>query len=93
MTPDIKTTPRLSRRGVLGVFWGAALAGLGLQAGGALYQFFQPRVFVREPALPQREFIRFRRSGLRFRRFFLRRRLGQERPRRDSARDCDERDR
>lgn len=44
MTPDIKITPHLSRRGFLSVLWGAALAGLGLQAGGALYQYFQPRV-------------------------------------------------
>jgi cytochrome b6-f complex iron-sulfur subunit len=44
MTPDIKTTPRLSRRGFLGVLWGASLAGLFAQAGAALYQFFQPRV-------------------------------------------------
>lgn len=44
MTPDIRTTPHFSRRAFLSVLWGAALAGLGLQAGGALYQYFQPRV-------------------------------------------------
>jgi cytochrome b6-f complex iron-sulfur subunit len=44
MTSDTKTPPRISRRGFLGVLWGATLAGLLVQAGGALYQFFQPRV-------------------------------------------------
>src|SRR5947209_4782671 len=44
MAPDTKTSYRLSRRGFLGVLWGASLAGLFVQAGGALYQFFQPRV-------------------------------------------------
>ena len=44
MTSDTKTPSRISRRGFLGVLWGASLAGLFVQAGAALYQFFQPRV-------------------------------------------------
>jgi cytochrome b6-f complex iron-sulfur subunit len=44
MNTNSKSPSRLSRRGFLGVLWGASLAGLFAQAGAALYEFFQPRV-------------------------------------------------
>jgi len=43
-TTDSKLPARVSRRGFLGVLWGAALVGLFVQAGVALYEFLQPRV-------------------------------------------------
>ncbi len=44
MTTDPKPPFRLSRRGFLGLLWGASLVGLFVQAGGALYEYFLPRV-------------------------------------------------
>jgi cytochrome b6-f complex iron-sulfur subunit len=44
MTPNPKTPMKVSRRNFLGALWGVSLVGLFAQAGGALYEFFKPRV-------------------------------------------------
>src|SRR5713226_7889957 len=44
MTSTSKPPTKVSRRGFLGMLWGVSLVGLFVQAGGALYEFFKPRV-------------------------------------------------